>query len=167
MEKQNRKKSLGRRSSLPVPPPAPTSPPTSTQSPPFSSTSSSSTTFTKETTPDAIKNLIEYKEREMHFLKALNENCTEKMNASSKPTSNDTDCENYINPLLNITGPSVVAALATHDAFEQLNKLHSMLFQFLTIKEQNDRMRRNVRDLEMIYGLKKIQLKVKLFMNSK
>lgn len=162
MEKQNRKKLLGRRSSLPVPPPAPTSPTAHPGQPqPFSSTtSSSSTSSTKETTPDAIKHLIEYKEREMQFLKTLNENCTEKMNASSPSGIDDTECENYINPLLNITGPSVVAALATHDAFEQLNKLHSMLFQFLTIKEQNDRMRRNVRDLEMIYGLKKIQLKV-------
>lgn len=161
MEKQSRKKSLGRRSSLPAPPPEPTSSSSTsnTQKSPSHAALSASPSI-----PDAIKNLLEYKEREKQFLKSMHENCSEKVNEGE---GMETECESYINPLLNTTGPSVVAALGTHDAFEQLNKLHNMLFQFLSIKEQNDRMRRNARDLEMIYGLKKIQLKVSVILITK
>lgn len=158
-EKQTHKKSLGRRSSLPVPPPEPTH-----------KNFSLSYKESKESTqpPDAIKYLMDYKEREESFLKSMKENCSE-LNSDIKSQSScdikETECENYIRPLLNTTGPSVVAALATHDAFEQLNKLHSLLYQFLTVKEQNDRMRRKVRDVELIYGLKKLRQDVRIIFN--
>jgi hypothetical protein len=70
------------------------------------------------------------------------------------------ECTNYLSPLLNRTGPSVVAAISTKGALDQLDKLHHLVKQLLTLQEQNIRMQRCVRNVETMYALKTMQNQV-------
>lgn len=169
-EKLLGKKSLGRRSSLPAPPPEPHSqpvPPHTTPSSTLPHPKDRDKEKEKESSiPDALKYLLGYKDREKNFLKTMDENCNENSrpgtSSETNKSSDESECRSYITPLLNRSGSTVVAALATHDALDQLDKLYGLLHQLLSIHEQNNRMRRNVRDLETLYGLKKMQLKVRI-----
>lgn len=70
------------------------------------------------------------------------------------------ECESYVSPLLNRSGPSITAALCTQGAIDQLDKLHVILGQLLIMQEQNYQIRRNTRDVDTLIGLKKLQRQV-------
>lgn len=69
-------------------------------------------------------------------------------------TDLEKECEEFINPLLNRAGASVSAALSTKGAIDQLDSLHRLIEQFMTLQEQNLRMTRRVKVTNTLYGLK-------------
>lgn len=70
------------------------------------------------------------------------------------------ECDNYVMPLLNRTGPSISAALVTEGAIDQLDKLHGILEQLLHMQAQNYKLRRSTRDVETLNGLQKLEHQV-------
>ncbi|XP_052894065.1 uncharacterized protein LOC128301553 [Anopheles moucheti] len=60
--------------------------------------------------------------------------------------------------LLNRAGPSVAAALSTKDAIDQLDRLHELIGQFLTLQEQNMRMHWQLKNVETLRKLKLMQI---------
>lgn len=62
--------------------------------------------------------------------------------------------------LLNRAGPSVAAALSTKDAIDQLDRLHELIGQMLTLQEQNMRMHWQLKNVETLRKLKLMQLAV-------
>lgn len=85
----------------------------------------------------------------------------------TEKTQDDSDilleeCESYVSPLLNRSGPSITAALSTQGAIDQLDKLHVILGQLLKMQEQNYQIRRNTRDVDTLIGLKKLQRQVSI-----
>ncbi|XP_058451687.1 uncharacterized protein LOC131430584 isoform X2 [Malaya genurostris] len=59
--------------------------------------------------------------------------------------------------LLNRTGPSVAAALSTKGALDQLDRLHDLIKQLLTLQEQNMRMHWQLKNVEALRKLKLMQ----------
>lgn len=155
--------SSSRRSSLPIPPQEPSTPQSSSSSATASASTTTTTINSQNTTTnnnsnstenpqitDELKYLMGYKEREEKFTNLLKENCGENKIF-------ETECENYLTPLINRTGPTITAALAAHGALDQLDKLHDLLQQLLSLRQQNSHMRRYVRDLATLTELKKLQ----------
>lgn len=148
-EKLSSKKSL---EPLPKPPPDPSIKPVKELTEPF-------------------KRIVGYKDREREYLNFLkNIRMDDSAGAvGGIPQCDSTEsmknlyaaeCEDYVMPLINRTGPSVAAALATEGALDQLDKLHGLLHQLLSMQEQNSRMRRNVSNLEVLTGLKRMHRRV-------
>lgn len=71
------------------------------------------------------------------------------------------ECDEYITPLINRTGPSVSVALSTKGALDQLDSLYKLLGHFLDLQEENLRMTRASKSTNTLFGLKLIQNQVK------
>ncbi|XP_021694146.1 uncharacterized protein LOC5565140 isoform X2 [Aedes aegypti] len=134
---------------------------------------------------DPFKRLFTYNERESMFLKLLCDSDTSSSlnrilhspvgssggeGDSSAPGSSAPpqpikiegseaafDSPNEFLMLLNRTGPSVAAALSTKGALDQLDRLHDLIKQLLTLQEQNMRMHWQLKNVEMIRKLKLMQ----------
>lgn len=130
---------------------------------------------------DPFKRIIGYKEREAAFLKTLKETIDmetqsnsdkkRKHSTGSGPSSNVDDslfsvdmlndeCDKYLLPLIQRTGPSISAAISTAGAIDQLDKLHGILEHLLHMQEQNYRLRRSTRDVDTLTGLKRMHEQV-------
>lgn len=128
---------------------------------------------------DAFKRIIGYKERETAFLKTLKDTIDmEAQNNSEKKRKHSTggpsnaddaefsadmlndECDKYLLPLIQRTGPSISAALVTTGAIDQLDKLHGILEHLLHMQEQNYRLRRSTRDVDTLTGLKRMHEQV-------
>lgn len=72
------------------------------------------------------------------------------------------ECDEFITPLINRTGPSVSVALSTKGALDQLDSLHKLVGQFLNLQEQNLRMTRATKSTNTLFGLKLIQNQVNI-----
>ncbi|XP_037026267.1 uncharacterized protein LOC119067416 isoform X2 [Bradysia coprophila] len=127
---------------------------------------------------DAFKRIAGYKERETAFLKTLkdtidmeaqcNSDKKRKHSTGSGPSSSTADdssfsadmlndeCDKYLLPLIQRTGPSISAAISTAGAIDQLDKLHGILEHLLHMQEQNYRLRRSTRDVDTLTGLKRM-----------
>lgn len=77
-------------------------------------------------------------------------------------TDLEKECSEFINPLLHRAGASVSAALSTKGAIDQLDSLHRLIDQFMTLQEQNLRMTRRVKVTNTLYGLKMMKRQVSL-----
>lgn len=122
--------------------------------------------------------LYGYKDREASFFKALDENI--KMFDESKIGSGDItqsaaemstetmgsksvceeECREYIMPLMNRTQGSITALLATKDSLDQLDSLHRIIQQLLTVQEQNYQMRKRLRTVKTLHVLKEMEIRV-------
>ncbi|XP_049530622.1 uncharacterized protein LOC125948512 isoform X2 [Anopheles darlingi] len=185
--KAHRKRSGGehpahsvRRETLPTPPPDPTIDRTVDNdgfAAPSGETSSPSCDASYLET-DPFKRLFTYKEREAKFLRLLCEESEPPGSTSRKVDSTDgqpvppvikeqSDGVGSSEPgfesatdflmLLNRAGPSVAAALSTKDAIDQLDRLHELIGQFLTVQEQNMRMHWQLKNVETLRKLKLMQ----------
>ncbi|XP_035773757.1 uncharacterized protein LOC118456784 isoform X2 [Anopheles albimanus] len=170
-----------RRETLPTPPPDPTIDRPAVDNdgsaaPAGEASSSPCDASYNETDP--FKRLYTYKEREAKFLRLLCEE-SESGSTSRKVDSADgqlvppvtvkeqTDGMGGSEPgfesandflmLLNRAGPSVAAALSTKDAIDQLDRLHELIGQFLTVQEQNMRMHWQLKNVETLRKLKLMQ----------
>lgn len=125
---------------------------------------------------EPFKRIVGYKDREreyLNFLKMIRiDDCSAGAvggiqqcdSTESMKNLYAAECEDYVMPLINRTGPSVAAALATEGALDQLDKLHGLLHQLLSMQEQNSRMRRNVSNLQVLTGLKRMHRRVSFFL---
>lgn len=170
-EKTTRKKSYEKYSSsplgaLPVPPPDPSS-------------------SARTDLPEAFRRIIGYEEREAAFLRSLQATIDEENRLGACDALNNYDnssegavggggdggacceetlaqeCDAFIRPLLARSGPSISAALVTEGAIDQLDKLHGILENLLSMQEQSYRLRRCTRDVDTLAGLKTMQMQVR------
>ncbi|XP_053698723.1 uncharacterized protein LOC128745668 [Sabethes cyaneus] len=183
--KPHRKKSSEfRKDNLPTPPPDPTLGLSMTDSnveSPLDTVSAPDSGADLNTDP--FKRLFTYTERESLFLKLLCDNdSASSLNKNLLPTvgtitasgtaegrtiSDSTstlesteapfDSPNDFLMLLNRTGPSVAAALSTKGALDQLDRLHDLIKQLLTLQEQTMRMHWQLKNVETLRKLKLMQ----------
>lgn len=128
---------------------------------------------------DPFSSLYDYKDREAAFLKSLNESIemfdSERgfsHDAGNAEMSNDVnkisceeECREYISPLLMRTQSSISAVLATKDSLDQLDSLHRVINQLLSVQEQNYQIRKRLRTVKTLQALKSMEIQVSLFSN--
>ena len=163
-EKVSRKKSVDVSRNLPI---VPSCPIESTKVPPKKSIN-----VNVKLENEPYSSLYGYKEREMAFLKSLNENIKSFDSENSSSDANakvncemnrkvcEDECHAYIQPLLSRTNDSITTLLATKDALDQLDSLHKIVKQLLSVQEQNYRMRRRLRTVETLSSLKAMEIQV-------
>ncbi|XP_058059171.1 uncharacterized protein LOC131210008 [Anopheles bellator] len=127
---------------------------------------------------DPFKRLYTYREREAQFLRLLCDNepagrrTAAAAAAPSVPAGEQQEKDAWLGAdpgfesatdflmLLNRAGPSVAAALLTKDAIDQLDRLHELIGQFLTVQEQNMRMAWQLKNVETLRKLKLMQIAI-------
>lgn len=163
-EKASRKKSVDVSRNLPIVPACPTE--AIAKMPPKKSIN-----VNVKLENEPYSSLYGYKEREMAFLKSLNENIKSFDSENSSSDANakacemnrkvcEDECHAYIQPLLSRTNDSITTLLATKDALDQLDSLHKIVKQLLSVQEQNYRMRRRLRTVETLSSLKAMEIQV-------
>ena len=162
-EKVSRKKSVDASRNLQIVPPCPTE---STKMP-----TKKSINVNVKLENEPYSSLYGYKEREMAFLKSLNENIKSFDSENSSSDANaktcemnrkvcEDECHAYIQPLLSRTNDSITTLLATKDALDQLDSLHKIVKQLLSVQEQNYRMRKRLKTVETLSSLKAMEIQV-------
>ncbi|XP_055547742.1 uncharacterized protein LOC129731610 isoform X2 [Wyeomyia smithii] len=175
-----------RKDNLPTPPPDPTLGPSMIDSSAESPLDIVLTPDNgADSSTDPFKRLFTYSERESQFLKllcdsdsasSLNKNLSSSVgttaaekrtvcdNASTTAPTVPLECteapfdsSNDFLMLLNRTGPSVAAALSTKGALDQLDRLHDLIKQLLTLQEQTMRMHWQLKNVETLRKLKLMQ----------
>lgn len=116
---------------------------------------------------DPFRRLLTYGDRESQFLKLLCDSDTSSslhriFHAASEEDPGAGadaafDSPNDFLMLLNRTGPSVAAALSTKGALDQLDRLHDLIEQLLSLQEQNMRMHLHLRTMETFRKQKLLQ----------
>ncbi|KAL9693135.1 hypothetical protein quinque_012420 [Culex quinquefasciatus] len=116
---------------------------------------------------DPFRRLFTYGDRESQFLKLLCDSDTSSslhrmFHAASEEDPGAGadaafDSPNDFLMLLNRTGPSVAAALSTKGALDQLDRLHDLIEQLLSLQEQNMRMHLHLRTMETFRKQKLLQ----------
>lgn len=129
-----------------------------------------------ENDPFAV--LFGFKEREMAYMKSLNDsvkaydsdsnlgdaNNNKNGQMSGETTKNcEDECREFIVPLINRTQGSVTALLATRDSLDQLDNLHRIVKQLLSVQEQNYQMRKRLKIVETLHALKSMEIQVSEF----
>ncbi|XP_052867523.1 uncharacterized protein LOC128273569 [Anopheles cruzii] len=132
---------------------------------------------------DPFKRLYTYREREAQFLRLLCDNepaCRQTAAAAAAaaaaapavPAGEQQEKDAWLGAdpgfesandflmLMNRAGPSVAAALSTKDAIDQLDRLHELIGQFLTVQEQNMRMAWQLKNVETLRKLKLMQIAI-------
>lgn len=118
--------------------------------------------------------LYGFKDRETSFYKTLGENIkifdNESKNGSDISRSADMssevkntceeECREYITPLMNRTQGSISNLLAIKDSLDQLDSLHRIIQQLLTVQEQNYQMRKRLRTVKTLHVLKEMEIQV-------
>lgn len=120
--------------------------------------------------------LYSYNDREASFFKTLDENIKMFDNESKTGSGSDInqgaaemssekrvceeECREYITPLMNRTQGSITALLATKDSLDQLDSLHRIIQQLLTVQEQNYQMRKRLRTVKQLHVLKEMEIRV-------
>lgn len=127
-----------------------------------------------ESDTDPFSTLYNFREREATFFKSLNESI--KMFDSENSFSGDVgnanvsndvnkiscedECYEYILPLMSRTQSSIAALLATKDSLDQLDNLHRIVKQLLSVQEQNHQIRKRLRTVKTLHALKSIEIQV-------
>lgn len=123
---------------------------------------------------DPFSSLYGFKDREAAFLKSLSESIkafngenslstdvsTAEMSNESNKKSCEDECRNYISPLMCRTRDSITALLATKDSLDQLDNLHRIVKQLLTVQEQNYQIRMRLRTVKTLQALKSMEIQV-------
>lgn len=164
MEKLSRKKSIDVKN-LPVVPDIPSE----------SNVSVSSSQKLTKSENDPFSSLYGFKDREAAFLKSLNESikafdCENSVSTdvSNAEMSNDAhnkrscedECRDFISPLMCRAQDSITALLATKDSLDQLDNLHRIVKQLLTVQEQNYQIRKRLRTVKTLQALKSMEIQV-------
>jgi hypothetical protein len=128
-----------------------------------------------ENNDQLVSMLNNFRENEVSFYKTLNEsiktfdsenvniNQVAEMSTSSDVTNKnicDEECRDYIVPLMNRTHDTITSLLATKESLDQLDNLHRIVQQLLTVQEQNYQMRRRLRTVKTLNALKEMEIQV-------
>lgn len=125
---------------------------------------------------DPFSLLYDYKDREAAFIKSLNESIkmfdnenSFSSDAANADMSNDgttksceDECLEYISPLMMRTQDSITSLLATKDSLDQLDNLHRIIKQLLSVQEQNYQIRKRLRTVKTLQALKSMEIQVSL-----
>lgn len=120
---------------------------------------------------DPFSSLYDFKSRESSFLKSLNESIklfdNENSDASNAEIPSDAsrkncedECLEYLQPLLSRTQSSIAELLATRDSLDQLDSLHRIVRQLLSVQEQNYQIRKRLKTVKTIHALKSMEIQV-------
>lgn len=126
---------------------------------------------------DPFSSLYGFKDREAAFLKSLSESIkafddenslladvsTVEMSNESNKKSCEDECRDYISPLMCRTQDSITALLVTKDSLDQLDNLHRIVKQLLTVQEQNYQIRKRLRTVKTLQALKSMEYQVSFF----
>lgn len=126
---------------------------------------------------DPFSSLYSFKDRETAFFKSLNESiktfdsenslsCDAEMSADVNKKSCNDECRDYISPLMWRTQDSITALLATKDSLDQLDNLHRIVKQLLTVQEQNYQIRKRLKAVKTLNALKSMEIQVSCFITS-
>lgn len=124
-----------------------------------------------QTVNDPFASLYDFKDRESAFLKSLKESInlfdSENCDASTAAMSNEVnrkscedECLEFVRPLMSRTQESISALLATRDSLDQLDNLHRIVKQLLSVQEQNYQIRKRLRTVKTIHALKSMEIQV-------
>lgn len=129
---------------------------------------------------DPLNLLYSFRERKSTFLDSLNENiklfdtvehgpsggCDASgnvdtmSNVTNSKTLWENECRDYIEPLMNRTQESISALLVTRDSLDQLDNLHRIVRQLLSVQEQNYLMKKRLRAVKTLQALKSMEIQV-------
>lgn len=124
---------------------------------------------------DPFCTLYGFKDRETAFLKSLKENIklfdSENSDVNTADMSNneankkscEDECLEYMAPLMSRTQESITALLATKDSLDQLDHLHRIVKQLLSVQEQNYQIRKRLKVVKTIQALKSMEIQVSSF----
>lgn len=123
---------------------------------------------------DPFSVLYGFKDREMAFLKSLNESIlmfdsennvpydvnTAELSNDANRKSCEHECREYISPLISRTQDSITALVATKDSLDQLDSLHRIIRQLLSVQEQNYQIRKRLGTVKTLHALKSMEIQV-------
>ncbi|XP_070505666.1 putative leucine-rich repeat-containing protein DDB_G0290503 isoform X2 [Chironomus tepperi] len=83
-------------------------------------------------------------------------------NITNKNNNNicEEECRDYIAPLMNRTQATISTLLATKESLDQLDDLHRIIHQLLTIQEQNYQMRKRLKTVKTLNALKEMEIQI-------
>lgn len=132
----------------------------------------------EENSDQLVRMLNNLKEREATLFESIknidNENVdinqaaemsTSVTNKNSKNECED-ECRDYIAPLFNRTQTTVSTLLATKESLDQLDNLHRIIHQLLTVQEQNYQMRKRLKTVKTLNALKEMEIQVSVFLGT-
>jgi hypothetical protein len=70
------------------------------------------------------------------------------------------ECRDYIAPLMSRTQATISTLLATKESLDQLDNLHHIIHQLLTVQEQNYQMRKRLKTVKTLNALKEMEIQV-------
>lgn len=117
---------------------------------------------------DPFSPLYGFKDREKSFLNSLSESVNAFESENSADVSNDAkscedECRDYISPLMLRTQNSITTLLATKDSLDQLDSLHRIISQLLSVQEQNFQIRKRLKTVKTLHALKSMEIQVSSF----
>lgn len=124
--------------------------------------------YLKINNSDPFSSLYGFRDREISFLNSLNEGINVFESENSADVSNDSkscedECRDYISPLMLRTQNSITALLATKDSLDQLDSLHRIIQQLLSVQEQNYLIRKRLKTVKTLHALKSMEFQVRSF----
>lgn len=83
-------------------------------------------------------------------------------NITNKNNNNmcEEECRDYIAPLMSRTQATISTLLATKESLDQLDNLHRIIHQLLTVQEQNYQMRKRLKTVKTLNALKEMEIQV-------
>lgn len=117
---------------------------------------------------DPFSSLHGIRDREISFLNSLNESVNVFESENSADLSNDSkscedECRDYISPLTHRMQNSITALLATKDSLDQLDSLHHIIQQLLSVQQQNYMIRKRLKTVRTLHALKSMEFQVRPF----
>lgn len=123
---------------------------------------------------DPFSSLYDFKDREAAFKKSLNESIkmfdsensfscyadNADMSNEANKKSCEEECREYISPLMMRTQDCVTTLLATKDSLDQLDNLHRIIKQLLSVQEKNYQIRRRLGTVKTLHALKSMEIQV-------
>ena len=70
------------------------------------------------------------------------------------------ECRDYIAPLMSRTQVTISTLLATKESLDQLDNLHHIIHQLLSVQEQNYQMRKRLKTVKTLNALKEMEIQV-------
>ncbi|KAL7019111.1 hypothetical protein ACKWTF_011016 [Chironomus riparius] len=91
----------------------------------------------------------------------MSTNITNKSNNNNNNNNMcEEECRDYIAPLMSRTQATISTLLATKESLDQLDNLHRIIHQLLTVQEQNYQMRKRLKTVKTLNALKEMEIQI-------
>lgn len=84
-------------------------------------------------------------------------------NNNKNSNVSEEECRDYVAPLMSRTQTTISTLLATKESLDQLDNLHRIIHQLLTVQEQNYQMRKRLKTVQTLNALKEMEIQVSIF----